>query len=239
MDVIIQVGSLLLWLPLNLLIIATLLRGEYRRFPFIFAYATVEFLAAAAEVPAFFAVQGHASKDQGSFAFVWWLDEVIAQVLLFVVVMSLIYMATSRLSTRRTVRTGLIVGSVVFAAVSFLIHYAPAEQAVGIWMTPWTRDLNFAAAILDLALWALLIGSRQKDHRLLLLSGALGIQFTGEAIGEAVRQLATAHRHHPTALLGSTIMVAADIVRSYIWWRALRRAPVPEANALRAQITGR
>ena len=52
-------------------------------------------------------------------------------------------------------------------------------------MTPWTRDLNFCSAILDLALWALLIAAREKDHRLLLLSGGLGIQFTGEAIGES------------------------------------------------------
>ena len=41
-------------------------------------------------------------------------------------------------------------------------------------MTPWTRDLNFGAAILDLGLWALLIGSRQKDRKLLLVTGALG-----------------------------------------------------------------
>lgn len=238
MDVAIQVGSLLLWVPLNLLIIAALLRGEYRRFPFIFAYTTVEFLAAAAEVPAFFAVQGHRSQDQGLLVFVWWMDEAVAQVLLFAVVMSLLYHATATLAKRRTVRGGLIAGALGFAAISFFIHYIPKVQ-VGLWMTPWTRDLNFAAAILDLALWAMLIASREKDHRLLLLSGALGLQFTGEAIGEAVRQLATAHRHHPTALLGSTIMVAADIARSYIWWRAFQRAPAPAGSALAARMTGR
>ncbi len=39
-------------------------------------------------------------------------------------------------------------------------------------MTPWTRDLNFGAAILDMGLWALLIGSQRKDRKLLLVTGA-------------------------------------------------------------------
>ena len=64
MDVAIQIVALLLWLPLNLLILAALLRGEYRRFPLIFAYVVVEFLATAAEVPAYWAVFSHAMCKQ-------------------------------------------------------------------------------------------------------------------------------------------------------------------------------
>jgi len=37
-------------------------------------------------------------------------------------------------------------------------------------MTPWTCDLNFCSAILDLRCWMMLIAAREKDHRLLLLS---------------------------------------------------------------------
>jgi hypothetical protein len=235
-DLAIQVGALLLWLPLNLLIIAALLRGGYRRYPFVFAYTAVEFLAAAAEIPAYWAVYTHGPKAEGLQVFVYWMDEAIAQVLIFAVVMSLIYKATTGLRTRRALRTGLIAGAVLFTAISFLIHYIPRVQ-VGLWMTPWTRDLNFCAALLDLALWALLIASRQKDQRLLLLSGALGIQFTGEAIGEAVRQLAILNRSHPIALLGSTLVVGADILRSYIWWRVFQKAPSTDVTPLRARTT--
>jgi hypothetical protein len=78
----------------------------------------------------------------------------------------------------------------------------------------------------------LLIASREKDQRLLLLSGALGIQFTGEAIGESVRHLAAVRRSHSISLLGSTLIVAADIVRSYIWWQVFR---APGASAQRGR----
>jgi hypothetical protein len=223
MDIAIQIVALLLWLPLNLLIVAALLKGEYRRFPFIFAYVIVELLATAAELPAYWGALSNTLPAVNLRNFIYWMDEAIAQVLIFAVVLSLIYRATSGLKSRKLLRTALILGAVVFATVSLLIHYTPGPKA-GIWMTPWTRDLNFCAAILDLALWALLIASREKDHRLLLLSGALGIQFAGEAIGESVRQMAMLGQSHRVALLGSTLVVTADIARSYIWWRVFQKA---------------
>lgn len=232
MDVAIQIVALLLWLPLNLLIIAALLRGEYRRFPLVFAYVVVEFLATAAEIPAYWAVFSHTRHAADLQVFIYWMDEAIAQVLIFAVVLFLIYRATSQIRSRRLLRVVLISGAVLFAGASFLYHYVP-DPKVGIWMTPWTRDLNFCAAILDLALWALLIASREKDHRLLMLSGALGIQFTGEAIGESVRQLAILNHSHTIALIGSTLVVAADIARSYLWWRVFQNAKSTDASALR------
>src|ERR1039457_7197898 len=175
MESAIQILALMVWLPLNLLIIAGLLRGEYRRFQFIFAYVIVELLATGAELPAYWAAVSGSPQAVDLQVFVYWLDEAIAQVLVFVVVLDLIYRATAKLATRRSLRMGLILGAVLFAAISFLVHFHYVPGRAGVWMTPWTRDLNFCAAILDLALWTLLIASREGDHRLLLLTGALGI----------------------------------------------------------------
>jgi hypothetical protein len=84
-------------------------------------------------------------------------------------------------------------------------------------MTLWTRDLNFSSAVLDLALWALLIGSKYKETQLLLLSGALGIQFTGEAIGQSLRHL------FPWDLSpGDVMTLLANLACLWIWWQALR-----------------
>jgi hypothetical protein len=91
-------------------------------------------------------------------------------------------------------------------------------------MTPWTRELNLCASILDLLLCALLIGSRKKDHRLLILSGALGIQFTGEAIGESIRQIAQAG-HRGLSYGASLGITATNIIFLYLWWQAFRTAP--------------
>jgi hypothetical protein len=165
-----------------------------------------------------------------AFAFpaVHWFNAVVMQVLVYSVVMSLIYQATSKLQSRRIVRASLIAGAILFAGISYLIHRNPALNT-GSFMTPWTRDLSVFFAILDLALWALLIASRERDQRLLLLAAGLGIQFTGVAIGTCIVWFARfALRTHSRAMSfsGGVVMMLADLIFLYIWWQALRTAPV-------------
>ena len=221
----IQLCGLAIGLPLQLLIIGTLLRGGYRRFPFLFAYMVGDFLTTVVEVPS--AVGYYRGMQWAAFAFpaVHWFNVVVMQVLVYAVVMSLIYQATGQLRSRRIVRVSLIAGAILFAGISFLIHWDPALN-MGSFMTPWTRDLNFCSSVLDLALWAMLIAAREKDHRLLLLSGGLGIQFTGEAMGRSIRQLALHTRSHAMSLTGAVLILLADLMFLYIWWQALRTAPV-------------
>jgi hypothetical protein len=123
------------------------------------------------------------------------------------------------------VRGSLVCGAVIFASVAFLAHY-DGKAVVGEWMTLWLRDLNFSAAILDLGLWAMLLASRHKDTRLLLLSGAMGIQFTGEAIGQSLRHL------FPWVLSpGDVVTLLANLVCLWIWWQALRTLPQPQITS--------
>jgi hypothetical protein len=86
----------------------------------------------------------------------------------------------------------------------------------------------------------MLIGSREKDQRLLMLSCALGIMFAGEAIGESLRNMATSHRNalniqsaHAIADIGGVLAMAANLAFVYIWWRAFRapRLQVKQAQA--------
>jgi len=214
-------------LPLELLIIAALLRGGYRRFPFIFAYIIVEFLTTVLEIPAYVAYYtGHPFATGHGRAYYYWLDEGVLQALIFAVVISLVYHATAKLGSRRIVRASLVGGAILFAGASFLIHFQHGVVA-GTWMTPWTRDLSFSSTILDLALWAMLIASREKDHRLLMLSGALGIQFTGEAIGESLR-----HLSRSTVFPGNVLIMLTNLLFLYIWWQALRTAPARQPSGV-------
>ena len=221
----IQLCGLVIGLPLQILIIGTLLRGGYRRFPFLFAYVVGDFMTTVVEVPS--AVGYYQGRQWAAVAFpaVHWFNVVVMQVLVYAVVMSLIYQATGALRARRIVRASLIAGAILFAGISFLIHWNPALNR-GSFMTPWTRDLNLCSAILDMALWALLIAWREKDNRLLLLSGGLGIQFTGEAIGTSIVQLALSTRSRALSLSGGVVIVLANLMFLYIWWQAFRRAPV-------------
>ncbi|HWB83151.1 MAG TPA: hypothetical protein VG675_03350 [Bryobacteraceae bacterium] len=212
-------------LPLELLIIAALLKGSFKRFPFVLVYTVALFLSTVAEIPAYTAYFSGIQLSHTR-AFYFWLSEAILEPLIFCVVVGLIYQATARAERRRIVRAAFSVGPVIFAVVSFLVHY-DKHEVVGRWMTLWVRDLSFCSTILDLALWTLLIAAKKKDHQLLMLSGALGILFTGEAIGHSLRQISPA-----TVLPGDILIMLANIVCLYTWWQALRAAPVKRGAAV-------
>jgi len=95
-------------------------------------------------------------------------------------------------------------------------HYGRGN--LNVWMTVLSRDLSFGSAVLDLLLWFLLIAQPKKDPLLLLLSGGLGIQFTGAAIGQSLRQLSP-----HTEVAGNLILVLSDLVCLYVWWQTFRR----------------
>ena len=216
-----QVGAYLVGVPLELMVIAALLRGDYRRYPFIFLYAVVDLLTTILEIQPAIAYSSATPAAKKQFAQMFWINERIMQVLVFLLVISLVYSATKHLRPRRTLLTAIIGGTVLVAAISFWAHYDPNFPGGRLrYMTPWTRDLNFCAAILDLGLWALLIGSRQKDYKLLLVTGALGIQFTGGAIGQSLR-----HMSPVIVAVASDFMMVANLARIYIWWQAFRGQP--------------
>ena len=226
---ILQVCGLLIGVPLNVLLVAALLRGSYKRFPLVLAYAVANLVTTGIETPAHVnALRTDAPAALLHYAKIYWWDERILLVLVFILVISLIHQALPKTRSRRMVSAGLIAGALLFAGLSFLIHHSPHLSAT--W-TLVTRDLNFGAAILDVALWLLLIATRHPDRRLLLVSGALGMQFTGEAIGESIRHLSLPTRNETVSLIGSVVVMLADLACLYEWWRTFRRGPGDGAQA--------
>jgi hypothetical protein len=202
-------------------------------------YASANFVTAAVEIP--FRVQAFLTRDPadlGRIAKVYWADETILQILVFVVVISLIDQAASEGRRRRVIRAGLIAAAFLIAGASLLIRYVPPPAKSGVWMTLWTQDLNVCTTVLDLALWTMLIASRQGDRRLLLVSGALGMQFTGEAIGAAMRNLSVPRMLEAVSTTGSVITMMADMACLYVLWQAFRPARdcVPSLTASNAAI---
>jgi hypothetical protein len=220
---VIQVCGWLIGIPLEILVIVALLRGGYRRYPIVFLYVIVNFVTTLVDIP--ISTQSLLTHDLAVLrqaARVYWVNEWILQALIFATVLSLIDLAISTSRWRRLMRAGLAAGALLFAGTSFLIHYLPPPVKYGIWMTPWTRDLSVCATILDRALWMILIASRKSDRRILLISGALGMQFTGEAIGEAIVSLSMPHMVEALALTGSVVAVAANLACLYVWWQTFR-----------------
>ena len=221
MQHVLQVCAYLVGVPLDLMVVAVLLRGEYRRYPFIFLYAVVDLLTTILEIQPSMAYGSGNAEAKHRWVQMFWFNERIMQVVVFLLVISLVYSATKHLRPRRTLLTGMICSTLLVVAISLWAHHDLSHH-IGRYMTRLTRDLNFCAAILDLGLWALLIGSRKKDYKLLLVTGALGIQFAGGAIGQSLRDMSPG-----IVAAASDLAMVTSLARVYIWWRAFRGKPQP------------
>lgn len=207
---------------LQLLVLATLLKGAYKRYPFVFAYSVVLILTLVIEVGAL-ADAGYATAAAKRY---FWVNDLVRQSLLFAVVISLIYRAAG--SNRGVLCRALVAGAALVAAFSF---YTNLGFPVGTLMTTVGRNLSFCSAVLNLVLWSLLIVSRDKDRQLLLVVGGLGIQFTAEAIGQSLRFLAVAGTSRFLVQVGNILMAGGHIVCLSIWFQAFQRG-VPEKSSL-------
>jgi hypothetical protein len=223
MQVVVQYVLYLIGLPLELLVVVSMATTRaWRELPFIFAYAVALCISSLIEIPVYFA--HFAGSTQGrTRVFYYWLNEGALQLLVYAAVISLIYEATASVEGRVTIRRSLVAFAILLAPLSVAWHYDAALKT-GEWMTLVSRDLSFCTAILDLALWFLLLTLRRGSQRLLLLSGGLGIQFTGEAIGHSLRQMSTS-----TIFAGSVLVAVADIACTYVWWQTFRNPALEES----------
>jgi hypothetical protein len=205
-------------LSLYLLVISALLRGPYRQYPFVFAYALASFFSTVAEI----AAHSFPPKVQAKY---YWTDEIVLDVLVFCLVLAFIDQA-ARQSPRKVIqRYWLILGAVLIGAGSYVIHRASPPNFR---MTLISRDLNICAVILDLILWLLLLSARRPDRTLLLLSGGLGLQLTGAIMGGQL--IRSSPSLYP---FGAFVEVSSSLLGTYIWWRALRAVPVVRAEPIK------
>jgi len=222
---ILQLCGWLVGIPLEILVINALARGPYRRYPLVFFYMLASLVTTLVEIPlSLEALHTGIAQAKSFFARVYWINDWSMQILIFAMVLSLIVQATADSNSRRVMRVGLAGLVILAAGTSFSIRYRPSPTKFGVWMTPWTRDLSVCATVLDLALWMMLISSRKTDRRLLLISGALGMRFTGDAIGQAISSLSMARKVEALALTGSVIVMLADLAWLYFWWQTFRVA---------------
>jgi hypothetical protein len=199
-----------------------MLRGPYRQFPVLFVYNVAGFLLTVAGMPSYIAFYFFREHEARARMAQWnWWNDLLLETLVYAVVISLIYVAASHVRSRRVVLVGITSGAIIIAGISFLVHFKPLGKH-GMWMAPWSRDLNFLAEILDLGLWALLLSTKGRDSRLLLVTGGLGIQFTGEAIGDSLRSIAAQRHSAALSFTGSFIGTLADLTALYVFWQAFR-----------------
>src|ERR1017187_541072 len=99
-------------LPLELMLIAVLLRGGYRRYPLIFLYAVVDLLTTILEIQPALAYGSRTLEATHQFVLMFWFNERTMQILVFLLVISLVYSATKHLRPRRALLLGIICGTI-------------------------------------------------------------------------------------------------------------------------------
>ncbi len=203
-------ATLAVGVTLEALLVASLLRGAYRRFRVLFVYCLILLLTTSVEASAFYnpAIYNRTTLY-------YWVIDAARQALLFLLVISLVYQAMGASERRDSFRRALVLGALACVLVSLFVT---REQRIGIWMTQLSRDLGFIAVILNLILWAVLLKSGSPDRTLLMVSGGMGIQMAGKAIGHSLRYLSRA-----TIFAGDLLIVVTHLLCLYVWWQAFRR----------------
>ena len=212
-------------LGLQYMVVAALLGGAWREYRTTFFYSCLLVVATLADI----VMNAAVGKHTWPYIYYYWTAEVLRQTGLYAVVVSLVSHAipSSRSDRLRNALIRLlIVLAVIFWLGSFYILEVPKFS---LWMSRVIRNLSFCSSIANLALWFVLIAAEKKETRLLMITGGLGLQMTGDAIGQSLRQVS-----RNTTWPGDMVLVLTHFLCLYIWWQAFQQKPEVAGDPVRS-----
>ncbi len=188
-------------LVLQALLVVFLLRDFSRRYFILFLYSTIYLITTALET----VVLRRVGILSPIYRNTYWTDEIILDLLLFMMVILLTYQATEGSALRGAVGKMLFVVLLVAVALPFALGSRPYFTTR--WFLFASQILNFGGAVMNLGLWTALIGSKRRDPRLLTISTGLGIAVTGQAIHYGARLLSTS----------TVILDISDVINAFTY----------------------
>lgn len=202
-------------------VLALLLRGPFLKFWALLGYVLWELISNAALTSfGIFhtgAVTG-ANVDAGRwYARLYWSNDVVVDVLRFLLVIVLTYKATAGGGKR--VSIGRILGGIVVAALVLpflLFQWGPNAWPRTTWFDSTSELLNFGAAIMNLVLWGVLLADRKRDPQLAVVSVGLGVVVTGAAISYGLRHLLPLE----AKFIPNLFLMLTELAGWAIWCRA-------------------
>ena len=203
-------------LGLQFLVILAFLGGTWRDYKTSFFYSVFLILSTIADIVMEVTVGTHTR----TYVLYFWIAELLRQTGLYAVVVSLVLHAIPNNRLRAALVRLLVCLAVIFWAGSLWIHQG---HVISLWMSKVVRNLSFCSSIANLVLWFVLIAAEKKDTRLLMATGGLGLQMTGDAIGQSLRQLSRA-----AIPAGNIIIVVTHFICLYIWWKAFQTPATPK-----------
>ncbi len=220
-----------------LLVLVLLLLGAYRRFWIVLIYVAWELLATVAFTVADVLYNGTAqvtlateTQAQRWYTRLYWLNDVLVDLLRFLLVIILIYKAipesTKRLAVGRLL-AAVVATTILLPFLIFPLSFEPFPKVA--WFSSTSELLNFGAAIMNLVLWAALIASKRRDPQLLMVSAGLGVVVTGAAISYGLRHFI------PKGAFTSVLNLFLNLTQLGGWaiwcwafWPPARRRHVPD-----------
>lgn len=199
---------------LEILIISAVLRHGRRTYALVLVYSVVLFLTSVVEAAAILAPRTGWTLVTRDY---YWVGEFLRQFLIFSIIIWFTYRRLLHSPAGRRAARWLVAAAILFTAASIALTRNPL---LNLWFTTASRNLSFCALILNLILWGVLLRDRRRDRRMLTVSGGLGIQMAGQAIGQSLRQMYGLSRSLVWA--GNLVIVASHLLSLYILWTAFR-----------------
>jgi hypothetical protein len=207
---------------LQALLCFLLLRDFQKPYFILILYSGVQLATSALELAIYF---NGSNLNSTLYTRIYWSDEILLDLLLFLLVIVLTFQATEGSPIRPAVGKLLAVVVCLALVLPFVILHPPLFKVR--WFNGTSQMLNFGGAIMNLALWTALIGSKRRDSRLLTVSAGLGVMVTGAAITWGVRQWVTPHAIAQVVVnkFGLLMQIAATAIWCWAFRRTERRSP--------------
>src|SRR5580765_1730745 len=214
-----------------LTVLVLLLRGPTRKFWALLVYVAWELLSnlALASFDLLYNAATPGAADASTqatrlYARLYYSNDVIVDVLQFLLVIGLTYGATSGGLKRSS--TGRILSAIVVVALALPFLLFPMGKRAwpeASWFNSTIELLNFGAAIMNLVLWGVLLTDRKRDPQLTVVSVGLGIVVTGAAISYGLRHLIPAEAW----FIPNIFLMLTQLAGWTIWCRAFWPARHP------------
>ena len=208
-------------------VIVLLLRGHSRKFWALLVYVVWELLSNVAlsgfDLVYNGAVVGaNASAEAVKwYARLYWANDVIVDLLRFLLIIGLTYKATPpgpKRSSIGRILTGIVVVALVLPFLLFpMFPMGPKAWIEGSWFNSTSELLNFGAAIMNLVLWGVLIADRKRDPQLAIVSVGLGVVVTGAAISYGLKVYIVSSA---AVFIPNMFLMLTRLVGWTIWCRA-------------------
>ena len=185
-------------------------RGPFRRFLFVFLYCLAQALTGIVVSLTYLDL----GLRRDLYQTIFWTTDFVSHALITLILVSLIRESLESSPDLKRLAIPLVPLAVLCVAIgsafTFRSHY------LSTWMTPVSRNLSFCEELLNFMLWTILIRKRDYDRLLLFISAGIGVQVTGEVIGNTIRMFIK----DPTILwLPSTLVSGAEFscLLTWVW----------------------